>query len=334
MAKSSSFFGLRTGSTKSLTFQVLRGQQITKDRVARVANPRTDAQMQQRALIPMVASARSVLKGLINHSFEGIAYGEPSLRYFSSVNLKKGFLMVNSYAPYGFSNPGFADYLVSKGSLPQNYDVSVDEAGNNVRFMLPAINTGKAPSFPAAEAMSSANPLLKALGAFALQNNISDLLPDTQTTFLVCYKGGETGEKSAPTSAFAIIRFLVPSDTTSENDLNDVNGQWRITNNVTQGDQAFTMADARGNMVKVNFDNNQFTITVTIFGSGNKNHSGAAITSRLDNGVWRRSTARLSMSQVPLSNAYTFTDWSENFRSQASSNRYLNQGSDPVGIRS
>ena len=65
MAKSKSFFGLRTGSTKSLTFQVYRGQQITKDRV-RVSNPRTEAQMTQRALIPIVAAARSALKGLVD----------------------------------------------------------------------------------------------------------------------------------------------------------------------------------------------------------------------------------------------------------------------------
>lgn len=335
MAKSSSFFGMRTGSTKSLTFQVLHGQQITKDRVTRVANPRTDAQMMQRALIPMVASARSVLKGLINHSFEGVTYGEPSLRYFSSVNLKSGFLTVDSYAPYGFSNPGFANYLVSKGSLPQNYNVSVESSGEVVRFTLPAITTGKAPSFPAAEAMASANPLLKALGTFAVQNNISDLLPDTQATFLTCYKGGETGEKSAPTSAFAILRILIPSDTTSQKDLDEVNGQWRITTKVTQGDQAFTMADAQGNEVKVNFENKQFTISVKIFGAGNTCHSGAAITSRYDNGVWRRSTARLNLLQNPLSNPYTFKDWAENFQSQAtSSNRYLNHGNDPVGIRS
>lgn len=33
MAQSKGFFGLRKGSTKSLTFSVLDGKQITKDRV-------------------------------------------------------------------------------------------------------------------------------------------------------------------------------------------------------------------------------------------------------------------------------------------------------------
>ena len=48
MAKSKSFFGLRRGSTKSLTFQVLDGVQITKDRVSEVKNPRSVSQMKQR----------------------------------------------------------------------------------------------------------------------------------------------------------------------------------------------------------------------------------------------------------------------------------------------
>ena len=117
MAKSKSFFGLRTGSTKSLTFQVYRGQQVTKDRVYRISNPRTEAQMKQRAIIPIVAASRAALKGLVDHSFEGVNYGNDSLKKFSELNLRSGALVVESYAPNGYSNPGFAHLMVSKGTL-------------------------------------------------------------------------------------------------------------------------------------------------------------------------------------------------------------------------
>lgn len=50
MAISKSYFGLRRGSTKSQTFSVLKGQQITKDRVSQVSNPKSTRQMTQRAL--------------------------------------------------------------------------------------------------------------------------------------------------------------------------------------------------------------------------------------------------------------------------------------------
>lgn len=124
MAKSKNFFGLRSGSTKSLTFAVYNGQQITKDRVYDIANPQTEAQMKQRLLIPMVANMRSMLKGLLSQSFEGVATGTESLKKFSSLNLKKDALNVVSYVKKGTMSPGIADYIISDGSLesPWTYD--------------------------------------------------------------------------------------------------------------------------------------------------------------------------------------------------------------------
>jgi hypothetical protein len=115
MAKSKSFFGLRSGSTKSLTFQVYRGQQITKDRV-RIAYDAT--------LIPIVAAARSALKGLVDHSFEGVAYGEASLKEFSKQNLRAGALTVTSYSPNGISNAGFASLIVANGSIDGKFELA------------------------------------------------------------------------------------------------------------------------------------------------------------------------------------------------------------------
>ena len=176
MAKSKSFFGLRSGSTKSLTFQVYRGEQITKDRVYRVSNPRTEAQMTQRALIPIVAAARSALKGLVDHSFEGVAYGEASLKEFSKQNLRAGALTVTSYSPNGVSNPGFADLIVSNGSLNVPFTIQSDETHNVVK-----VGTKYPPfAFPAAEKGASAAPILKYLEEFARTNNVAIFAPGTQ----------------------------------------------------------------------------------------------------------------------------------------------------------
>ena len=59
MAKSQTFFGLRKGSTKSLTFSVLNGQQVTKDRVIGGKNPRTESQMIQRVLMNTIVQAQN-----------------------------------------------------------------------------------------------------------------------------------------------------------------------------------------------------------------------------------------------------------------------------------
>lgn len=89
MAKSQSFFGLRRGSTKTLTFQVNNGKQITKDRVYEVKNPRTQAQMEQRMVMATASAAYAQMKQIVDHSFEGITYGQMNMSEFIRVNAKK-----------------------------------------------------------------------------------------------------------------------------------------------------------------------------------------------------------------------------------------------------
>lgn len=89
MAKSNSFFGLRRGSTKTLTFQVNNGKQITKDRVNEVKNPRTQEQMVQRMVMATASAAYAGMKQIVDHSFEGITYGQMNMSEFIRQNAKK-----------------------------------------------------------------------------------------------------------------------------------------------------------------------------------------------------------------------------------------------------
>ena len=113
MAKSSSFFGLRRGSTKSLTFQVVDGKQVTKDRVTYVKNPRSYAQATQRSKMAAVADAYRMLSTICDHSFESVAYGPASRREFMSLNLARPI----KPEPKGFSLPIGVGLQVSKGTL-------------------------------------------------------------------------------------------------------------------------------------------------------------------------------------------------------------------------
>lgn len=89
MAISKSFFGLRRGSTKSLTFSIYNGQQVTKDRVAFVKNPNTIAQRLQRMkFLAMQLILNAGLGDIIDHSWENKRYGSESRQYFSSKALK------------------------------------------------------------------------------------------------------------------------------------------------------------------------------------------------------------------------------------------------------
>lgn len=123
MAQSKGFFGLRKGSTKSLTFSTLNGKQITKDRVYDVKNPRTESQMRQRMLMTTVGAAYKMLKSIADHSFEGYSSGMQCMRQFNSRNLNrfkqaaaaKGSVAFNEYKD-GDINP--LPFILASGSLP------------------------------------------------------------------------------------------------------------------------------------------------------------------------------------------------------------------------
>lgn len=120
MAQSKSFFGLRKGSTKSLTFQVLNGKQITKDRVYNVKNPQTIAQMQQRALMATVITAYSTMKEICDHSFEDVEVGAKSMAEFMKINLKdlSKLAPVCNITEYKSSSYVQNSYVISNGTLP------------------------------------------------------------------------------------------------------------------------------------------------------------------------------------------------------------------------
>lgn len=124
MAKSKSFFGLRRGSTKTLTFQVNNGKQITKDRVYEVKNPRTQEQMVQRMVMATASAAYAGMKQIVDHSFEGITYGQMNMSEFIRLNAKKlrnnlgAASPVMCYNKYQDRNIAPGEYIMSAGSAP------------------------------------------------------------------------------------------------------------------------------------------------------------------------------------------------------------------------
>ena len=343
MARSKSFFGLRTGSTKSLTFQVYRGQQITKDRVYRVSNPRTDAQMTQRALIPIVAAARSALKGLVDHSFEGVAYGEASLKEFSKQNMRAGALSVTSYSPNGVSNPGFADLIVSNGSINVPYTVKAEDADNIIETKDDSFPRFK---FPKADEGASADAILKYLEDYARTNNVAIIAPGTQLSFLTIYQSGTVkvntggGTIDAPTSGFVLDRIYIPNGDSDSENAKEINGKWKVMNAVAQDANSVTLVNTNGDMLLIlcgDAENAEGKIQITSMPKEtitNSNNCGVAlILSRYENGVWERSPSRLTIGFEPTSK-YTFEDWLSTYQTTGSaSKKYLNTGDEGTGIR-
>lgn len=103
----------------------MNGKQITKERVYRVKNPRTMAQMRQRMLMTTIGAAYSYLKVIADHSFEGKTVGQQCMAEFMRLNLNKFRAAAkNDKGSYAFNayqdkliNP--MRYTLSKGSLPE-----------------------------------------------------------------------------------------------------------------------------------------------------------------------------------------------------------------------
>ena len=129
MAKSQGYYGLRRGSTKSHTYSVVGGKQITKDRQTGGKNPRTMNQMIQRCLISTISQAYRAMKIVVDHSFEGVTAGADSMHKFFSENLKRiRYAQQDGNQSFGF-NPyqqagmKAGSFVVSMGSLD---DCAVD----------------------------------------------------------------------------------------------------------------------------------------------------------------------------------------------------------------
>lgn len=324
MAKSKSFFGLRTGSTKSLTFQVYRGLQITKERVARVSNPQSDAQMKQRLLINMIAQCRTMLNGLVDHSFEGVPYGDKSRKQFSAINLAKGTLKVKSWVPKGALSPGIADYIVSAGTLTP-FDMVYKKEDDT--WYLP---------FQRIEMSNLANNV-----------KIGDPIPaDFYTSFLEKNPFFKKGDQ---------ITFLAFGNVDTE-DVTIVDNI-KVDNNKFYIGRLILDPDASSNSVwKLKFNHGGILeysdgymaialISISDRGKGgicfgidtatdqSSNCAMTALYSRLVNNIWKRSFARLHFDHLGVAHPVSFEEALSTYvKSSSASAKYLNNGSEGTGI--
>lgn len=368
MAKSKSFFGLRTGSTKSLTFQTYRGQQITKDRVTSVSNPQSAAQMDQRLLLPMVANARTRLSGLIDHSFEGVPYGYQSLQKFSSMNLQKGALTVTSYVPKGLSDPGRANFIIADGSLSS----PLQDPALVKNDMLLLFSSGytlsaepKTKIFPAMPAGTKGSTVMYYLNRYmATEAALSWFSPNSQLTFLgqgsnksAKYTASDGTEKEYPLSGFAVMRLVSPAAYPAEKkagtaltvdelaDYHDDNDKFVLAEDVPAGGLNKVLLEAVGVSLSMELgffqtSNDGAELKEFEFGfspsfdaveSGNFALSCASIFSQLDGSVWRRSRTRLTV--INSSKAATREDVIGGYlKAGSESTKYLNTGTDGTGI--
>lgn len=86
MAKGNLFQGMARGKVGDVVFSRLDGQQISRVRNRKPANPKTQGQLAQRAIMATVMAAYSAGKEIFDHSFEGEKVAIGNQRRFMSRN--------------------------------------------------------------------------------------------------------------------------------------------------------------------------------------------------------------------------------------------------------
>lgn len=124
MAQSNSFFGHRRGSTKSLTFQLRAGLQITQERKEHVRDAKSAGQAQHRCLLHTAVDACSWLAPIFNFAWQGAKGREAYQSAFRKANYdivrtaalggQAGF----TYSPYKVKTAPVGYWQVANGTLP------------------------------------------------------------------------------------------------------------------------------------------------------------------------------------------------------------------------
>lgn len=83
------FLGFARGKIGDMVYSRQGGQQVWRARNRNPANPRTEQQLYQRAIMATVAQAYSAGKEIFNHSFQGFRVGMENQMEFSSRNIEQ-----------------------------------------------------------------------------------------------------------------------------------------------------------------------------------------------------------------------------------------------------
>ena len=147
MAKGNLFQGMARGKVGDVVFSRANGEQISRVRNRHPRNPRTDAQLFQRAIMATIVQAYSAGKEIFDHAFQGFSVGAQNQREFIKRNAKLLREMVaadiNGNVPTtqqlarvvapGVSVPVPNAYLISKGTYTQRLFTR-----DNTTFKMPA----------------------------------------------------------------------------------------------------------------------------------------------------------------------------------------------------
>lgn len=225
MSKGNLFLGYARGKVGDVVFSRNNGEQITRARNRHPANPRSNAQLAQRAIMATIGKAYSAGSFIFNHSFQGKKVGGENQQEFMSLNAKlyrqlladellsppvryDGVALVPPSATYPVGGP----FIISRGSLEQDFfrfgyvepTAGVTNRLLNVSWPAPILTTGEEGSD-------------ETVGEY--MQRVGLVIGDMYT--FVFFASDQATETLEPATVFGFVRMKVRSDVDVERSADD-----------------------------------------------------------------------------------------------------------------
>lgn len=214
MAKGNLLLGMGRGSIGDVTLYRQNGQQMSRARNRVVKNPKTGPQQIQRMIAATVGYAYAGLNQIVDHSFEGVAYGSPSMNVFRSLNMDalrataakaSAGENVGAFAMKGVRTVYPNAYAISRGSLPKVEGYSIPNGGDYEGKVVISLNAQPL----------TINTLLSVFGA-QVGDQITMVAINVPEGSDVLARYGDSGRKEILPGAVAIRRLKFLTSYTDE----------------------------------------------------------------------------------------------------------------------
>lgn len=290
--------GVARGKVGDLVLYRKNGEQISRVRVRKIGNPRTQAQMIQRIFMATASRAYSALQGICDHSFQAKNGVLENMSRFTTLNIA---MMKEAYnrAPNNWrgnvnynakdeTRPVIGSYVISEGTLDPMIYV-YDESDKSIEL----VGRGQLP----------ANPTYQQVV------NYLGVQQGDQITFVHARVVEDNNEATSIMGDVLMQRIILePSD-------GDMTSPFIVNNAVNKPNAKNT-----GNLIE-SWSVADGDLKATFFDDA---AAWSVILSRYDNKTWKRSTQTLDYNTL-LPNNLTLGDALNSWEQVASSSLYLNQ---------
>lgn len=314
MARGNLFLGTARGSLGDITMYRFDGQQVSRVRVRKIKNPQTEAQMVPRIVLATVSKAYSMMQPIVSQSFQGYEGQEKNMRRFMKMNVlqlrnfneifywkfKDGLIPRDTSGNFNAKDTfdmAINGYYVSEGDLPA---VPYDHVDNL---------SGVEINAPYTDSMT-----------YQQICNYLNVDAGTQLTIVQLVGNPET----LYVERFMYSRVIL-SPANGDMTTKFINsGKVNLPNPKNEGEFEANLIGASDNRAWY------FQVPFTQEYEGQCILGAAAIVSRYESGKWRRSTARIRMTEdVPTPGVnvspLSMTNALESFMKDIKSDKYLNQ---------